>query len=700
MPCADENDALQAMLRSAMALHRAGMIDAAVNAYLPILQRDPACFDALHLLGVAELRRGNLELALVWLDRATAVAPSSVDAQVHRGAVTAGPWAQCRSARGVGRAIAVDPYHVGALTNRAAALLDQGQPAAALASVVQALALDPEHPPALYNHMSALRALGQTSEALVVCEKALRMLPPHADLLRHHAALLRDAGRTNEALAASDRALTLNPTDEGLLVNRAHALSELGHHDAAASIYSKAHALNGAMPYLPGWRLHAQLQVADWDGLDVLRAEIAAGIDEGRPVCEPFVSLLASLDRRRLRRCAELYARHQWGSLQPVRRTQARQSKRLRLGYFSADFHEHPTAQLCAGAIENHDRRRFEVVGLELGPPIGDSMRTRLRAGFDHFINLHDCSDSEAVEVARRLGIDIAIDLGGYTRRSRTRIFALRAAPLQVSWLGFAGTLGAPFMDYLLADGVVVPHEHGADYAEKIVRLPRSYQPNDDKRRIAERWPSRGELGLPAGAFVFCCFNSPAKITPEVFAIWMRLLRRLPSAVLWLLGHNTAAMQRLRRHAQSHGIDPGRLIFAQRLAPAEHLARHRAADLFLDTWPYNAHTTASDALWAGLPLLTVMGETFGSRVAASLLHAVGLPELVTASESEYEERAVALASDPEQLHGIRARLGERRQTHELFDTTRFTRGLMAAYEAIWQRHREGLAPAALDLTDA
>ncbi len=645
-------------------------------------------FDALHLLGVGELQCGNASKALFWLDRAVAADASIAAGHAHRGAALRELGHSGEALRALSLAIALDPNHVGALSNCAAALLDQGQPAAALECAERALALDPDHAVALYNRMSALRELGRLGEALVACERVLRVLPAGADLLGHHAALLRAAGRTGEALHACERALSFRPVDAALLANRGHLLRDLGQHAAAAVSYRQAHVVNPTMPYLAGWLAHSQLRTADWEGMDELREEIAAGIDAGRPVCEPFISLLLPLCRARLRRCAELHAGHLREAPSPETRLRPRPRRdRLHLGYFSADFHEHPTAQLLAGVIEHHDRSRFEVTALALRPPVKDAMHARLRAGFDRFVEIHDRSDSEAAHTARQLDIDIAIDLGGYTRGSRSGIFPHRAAPAQVAWLGFPGTLCAPCIDYLIADGVVVPPAHASDYAETVVRLPHCYQPNDAKRRRHARAPSRAELNLPADAFVFCCFNNPAKITPEVFAVWMRLLPRLPGSVLWLLEDNTAATQQWARHAESHGVDPRRLVFAPRWSPAEHLARHAAADLFLDTWPYNAHTTASDALWAGLPLLTLRGETFVSRVAASLLQAVGLPELITDSAAAYEALAFELATHRDRLTSLRQRLGAQRSDHPLFDTAGFTRDLETAYEAIWKMNQ-------------
>lgn len=694
-----EDNSSRSLVQTALALHCAGKSDAAIAAYAEVLECDPRCFDALHLLGLVELQRGNPATALGWFDLAIAENRTSAAAHTHRGAALRELGRSAEALSALDRAIALDPRHVSALSNRAAVLLDQGQPAKALAAADRALALDPNHGVSLYNRVSALHELGRPREAIVSCEHALRVLPASADLLARYSSLLRDAGRPSEALRACERALAQCPHDAALLANRGHLLSELGQHASAAASYRHAHAIDPTLPYLPGWRAHAQLRIADWEGLEELQDEIASGIDAGKRVCEPFVSLLLPLSRHQLRRCAELHTR----SLSDRRcrcpaedeieegapvASQAREG-RLRIGYFSADFHDHPTSQLVAGVIEHHDRERFEVTAFALGAPIEDDMRARLRVGADHFVDLHNHSDADAVRISRLLGIDIAVDLGGYTRGSRSGIFVRRAAPIQVSWLGFPGTSGSPVFDYLIADDVVAPTAHADDYSEELVRLPHCYQPNDSRRQIGEETPSRAALGLPRDAFVFCCFNNPAKIAPEVFDVWMHLLRRLPDSVLWLLDENPAATQQLGLHAENRGIDPRRLIFAPRRPTAEHLARHRLADLCLDTWPYNAHTTASDALWAGVPLLTLQGATFGSRVAASLLQAVGLPELITGSLPDYESLALELGTNRARLRQLRQQLELQRTACPLFDTVGFTSDLESAYLTMWSRN---LAP--------
>jgi protein O-GlcNAc transferase len=347
---------------------------------------------------------------------------------------------------------------------------------------------------------------------------------------------------------------------------------------------------------------------------------------------------------------------------------------------------------LMAGVFEQHDRNRFELVGLSFGPDDGSEMRTRVRNAFDRFIDLREKSDAEIAWLMRQSEIDIAVDLKGYTKDHRSGIFAFRGAPIQASYLGYPGTMGAPYIDYIIADRIVLPEEHRSGYTEQIAYLPDSYQCNDSERAIGEKTPTRKEAGLFEKGFVFCCFNNNYKITPDMFALWMRVLREIPESVLWLLEDNIDAVRNLKREAEERGVASERLVFAPKLSAAEHFARHRLADLFLDTQPYGAHTTASDALWAGLPVLTVLGPTFSSRVAASLLTAMGLPEMIADSPEAYQAAALHLARCPEVLAAIRSRLAANRKTSALFDTARFTRNLESAYATMWQRWQRGQPP--------
>jgi predicted O-linked N-acetylglucosamine transferase (SPINDLY family) len=370
----------------------------------------------------------------------------------------------------------------------------------------------------------------------------------------------------------------------------------------------------------------------------------------------------------------------------------------VRIAYLSADFYLHATAYLTAGLFELHDRSRFEVLGVSFGPDDASDMRARLVKSFDRFCDVTARSDEEAARLLASLQVDIAVDLKGYTQDARTGILAYRPAPIQICYLGYPGTMGASFMDYVIADATVLPFDQQSFYTEKIIHLPDCYQVNDSRRAIAERTPSRPEAGLPGQGFVFCCFNNNYKITAPIFEVWMRLLSAVPGSVLWLLSDNTSAHNSLRRQAAARGIDAARLVFADRLPIDRHLARQRLADLFLDTLPYNAHTTASDALWAGLPMLTCRGEAFAGRVAASLLNAAGLPELVTGSLQEYEAMALKLATDASLLGSIRRKLAQNRPNCPLFDTDRFRRHLEAAYLTAWGIYQRGEPPGSFSIS--
>jgi len=353
---------------------------------------------------------------------------------------------------------------------------------------------------------------------------------------------------------------------------------------------------------------------------------------------------------------------------------------RLKIGYFSADFHNFPGMYLMAGLLESHDRERFEVYAFSYGPDKDDAMRRRIVAAVDHFIDIREMSTQEAVDLSREHGIDIALHRNGHTKGSRTELFQQRLAPVQISYLGYPGTLGADFIDYLVADPVVIPEEERQYYSEKIIYLPDTYQPNDNTRQIAETNTTRADFGLPEEGFVLCCFNQNYKISPQEFDIWMRVLGQVEGSVLWLLKSNRWAEENLKKEAEHRGIDPSRVIFAEKIPHAEHLARHKHADLFVDTFNYNAHTTASDALWSGLPIVTKQGRQFAARVAASLLRAVGLPELITESEGDYERLILELAHDRQRLGAIKETLKANRHTEPLFDTQRYARNLEAGFD--------------------
>ena len=598
------------------------------------------------------------------------------------------------------KAIALNPDYAEAWSNRGAVLHDLKRHDDALVSCDKALALKPDHVEAWLNLGVTLHDLTQLDEALASYDKAIALNPDYAEAWSNRGVVLHDLKCFEEALASYDKALALKPDNAEARFSLGVTLQGLKRFEEALASYDKALALNADMPYALGNWLLTTMFLCDWKGLDAACDKITKRIDTGDRASTPFPVLAIPSSLAQQRKCADIYIQDKFPAnpcLPPFGEKYAHD--RIRIGYFSADFHNHATAYLMAELFELHDRSKVEVIGFSYGVSSSGAMRKRLETAFDRFIDVSAKTDQEIALLARTFEIDIAIDLKGFTQDSRTGIFAMRPAPVQVNYLGYPGTMGADYIDYLIADPTLIPPEHIPHYSEKIVYLPHTYQVNDSHRKISDRGMSRKDAGLPKEGFVFCCFNSNFKITPDVFAVWMRLLQKVEGSVLWLFEGDSTAASNLRQEAKKRGISADRLVFAERMDLSDHLARYRLADVFLDTLYCNAHTTASDALWAGLPVLTCLGETFAGRVAASLLNAIGLPELIARSHDEYESLALALATDPQRLSAIKQKLAQNRTTHPLFDTALFTRHIESAYAAMWERHQAGLSPDHIHVPD-
>jgi len=594
------------------------------------------------------------------------------------------------------QSVALDGGNADGWLNLAACRRRAGALVEALACCERSIAARPQHPDGWSSRGAALLDLQRPEEALQSCDRAIALQAQHAEAWSNRGLALSALRRFDEAVASYQQATVLAPRSAQAWTNLAVTLTDLGRYEESAACYDKALALDPP-PFVLGDWLRAKMQVCDWTGFEAACDRTLAAVDAGERAASPFALLAIPSSPGQQRRCAETYVRELFPTAASPAAPSKRTSGRIRLGYFSRDFRNNALSYLLAGLFEQHDRDRFELFAFSFGPQVIDAMRTRVEAAFEHFLDVSRKTDDQVAQLARELGLDIAVDLKGLSGYARTGIFARRTAPVQVNYMGYPGTMGAPYIDYLIADRVVVPERELRHYSECVVWLPHTYWANDSKRPIAPRTPSRAESGLPENAFVFCCFNNPAKITPDAFNAWMRLLAAVEGSVLWLLDHNATATRNLRAEAQARGIAPARVVFAPQVEPAAHLARHRVADLVLDTFYYNAHTTAADALWAGLPVLTCPGEAFASRVGASLLRAVGLPELIAASRSEYEHLALSLATEPLRLAAIRKKLTENIPTHPLFDTALFTRHMEAAYAAMWERHQAGLPPAPIHL---
>lgn len=654
------------------ALARAGQAGAALDSYRDAVRVEPGDVAAWNSLGVALMARSG----------------------------GVGEAAACFR-----RAVALDGGRAEIHNNLAAALRELGDLEGASDAYRAALALDPESAEIHSNYGIVLRYQGALEAAAGQYRAALALNPAYAGAHNNLGIVLVEQGHPAEAVACFARALEIDPAFANAWINLGNACSALGRVSAALDAFERARALD---PDQVGPLVHERRQACDWRTFAEDEADLLAALRRGRASIVPF-ALLASpgatpADLRRVaERAAERIARSVPAPF--VHRPDPDRRGPLRVGYLSADFHEHATAYLAAEMFERHDRARVAPFAYSFGPDDGSPMRARLERSFERFADIRTLSHRAAAEMIRADGIDILVDLKGYTRGARSGIAAWRPAPVQVNFLGYPGTMGAGFIDYIVADPVVLPMDRQPFFTERIVHLPWCCQPNDSRRprapenaTAAVRAARRDGAGLPAAALVLCCFNNPFKVTPAFFEVWMRLLRAAPGAVLWLFDANDAVKDNLRREAAARDVDPARLVFAPRLPLADHIARLSLADLVLDCGPYGAHTTASDALWAGVPVLTCAGETFSSRVGSSLLRAAGLPELATGSLDEYETLALALIGAPARRESLRARLAASRATAPLFDAAGFARALETAFETMADLWRRGEAPRAFAVT--
>ena len=721
-----------ANLQQACAQHQQGNLARARALFEQVLKVQPANLTALNALAVIAAQSKDHPRALDLFERALRSDPHNATTHCNRGLVyqqlkdlesaaasferaialradyalahynhgtTLHDMGQARAAlQSYERAIAADPRLAAAHYNRGVILQELGEPHDALCSYDRAIMLQPGYVEAHYNRGVLLQALGQPTAALASYDQAIALDAAHSRAYTNRGVLLCRLQRSAAALDSLDRAIAIRPDAANAHFNRGIVLNDLRQYEASIASFDRAIALGYDGVGLYGGRRHAKMQICDWRDFDAERQDLIDRLGRDEPASPPFHVLLTSDSARLQRQAAVAWVRSQYppdATMPPL--LPYPRHRRIRVGYFSADFHDHATLYLMAQLFAEHDREAFDITAFSFGPDGESAMRSRVTSAVDAFHPVRGRSDAEVALLSRRLEIDIAVDLKGLTQFSRPEIFARRAAPLQVSYLGYPGTMGAEFMDYLIADRTLVPEGLESGYGENIIFLPDSYQVNDARRAAVDDTFTREQLGLPEAAFVYCCFNNTFKITPAMFGAWMRILQRVDGSVLWLYQGAPVAAENLRREAVARGVDPARLVFAPFMASPQHLARHRAADLFLDTSPCNAHTTASDALWAGLPLLTLAGEAFASRVAASLLHALRMPELVTTSLGEYERRAVAFGTDRTLLQAVTQTLRRHRLTTPLFDTRLFAGRLQTAYRAIYDRHHAGLPPAPITI---
>jgi protein O-GlcNAc transferase len=572
----------------------------------------------------------------------------------------------------------------------------------ALAAYERVAELRPELAEGWVGRGNVLVARRQYDQAAAAYQRAVNLQPGLAIAWLGLGNILFRSGRHSDAIAAYDQAVRLDATLAEAWFGRGNVFVVLNRHDDAFAAYDAAFRLQPKLKYAEGNRLHAKLQLCDWSDLDAEVVHLLMNIRNDELASQPFGLLSFATSAADQLQCAKRYVAEEIAGAAAdamAWRAERYSHQRIRVAYVSSGLKEHPISLLTVGLFEQHDRKRFETYGIALSRAIESEFQTRLRASFDHYVEACDQSDADVAQMLRRLEIDIAVDLDGHTAGARPAILAARPCPLQINYLGYPATMGAPFIDYVVADRHIIPPAQRSSYSERVVYLPGSFQANDAKRPVPANMPSRSAAGLPEDAFIFCSFNQSFKLLPGVFEIWLRLLKQIENSVLWMLATNTTAAHNLRSEAQRRGVAPERILLAPRAAYRDYLAQYRLADLFLDTFPFNAGTTASDALWCGLPVLTCSGEPMAARMAGSLLHAVGLPELVTRSPADYEALALRIASDRTALSDFKARLARNRERCPLFDTEQFTRHVEAAYMEMWQRQERNEPPASFAVAE-
>lgn len=688
---------------------QAGRLHDAERICRQVLQVSPSSADAAaawNYLGLIALQAGRLADAEHDFLAAIGLKPDVAAFHVNLGNALQGQGKLQEAVESFQRCIQLKPDHAIAHSNLGNSLLAQGRLDEAVASVQRALHFKPDYLKARYNLGLMLRVQGRLDEAVDCFRKVLQLQPNLAEAHNELGALLKIQRKLSAAANSLQRAVQLDPQFADAHQNLALVQKNQGQLEAAIASFQTALKLRPDNPGGLGQLVFLQQNVCSWENGEALSQQLIDSVANQQRLglgdyCSAFGFLSVHLPTTPAQQfqCARDWSKTKTLPNAATRINVRPASRRpgdskLTIGYLSGDFHSHPVAFLTAELFEQHDRERFVIRGYSYGPDDGSPIRQRIARGVDQFVDLQAASFVEAAERIAADGVDILVDLTGYTQKARTQILSLRPASIQVNYLGYPGTMGAAFIDYILVDGFIVPRDQQPFFAERLVHLPNSYQVNDSRREIASHIPSRAECGLPEQGFVFCSFNNNFKITPRMFDVWMDLLRAKAGSVLWLLGGNHQATVNLQREAELRGVAAERLVFAPRVPLPEHLARHHLADLYLDTFPYTGHTTTNDLLWMGCPVVTMIGETFASRVAGSLLQTMDLPELITHSYDEYRELALRLSLDEDALQEVRRRVAANRATSPLFDCQRFARNVERAYSTMWAMHAAGEVPRA------
>lgn len=712
------------LLQQAVYHHQSKNYIEAKRLYKYLLKMNASNFDALMLLGFLHAELGELEDAIACLSKAAKINDQSEPLCFNLAVAYMSKGQQQNAERFFRRVLTINPANLKSIQELAVIESRKGNLEASIAYYERAIQISPVDAD-IYNDLALVKKRQKDyigTESLL--KRSLELDPSNASALNNLGNLYFEIGNLSDAQKAFNAAININPTivapyiglgtiseardayleaieyyDKSLnineksivaLTNKAQVLVKLGRYQEALSIFKEAQSIDPDFRNLLGSIIGVQLKLCDWSLLAKQVDGLQQKISSGLPVTDPFVELTVMDSLRLQKKAAEIYFSDQYLTSKPLPAKQGKASQKIKVAYCSADFRAHPVSFLTAELFEIHDREKFEFIGISFSN-VKDEWHKRISCAFDQFLDASQMSDEEVIDFARKHELDIAIDLGGYTQKSRFGLFVKRLAPVQMSYLGYLGTTGSNCIDYIIADSEIIPAESQKFYSEKVAYLP-TYQANDSHRAPSNLKFSRQTLGIPEDAFVYCCFNNNYKILPEVFSSWMRILTQVEKSVLFLYADTSIAQENLRKEAAARGVDPARLIFGERLSVSDYLARYHVTDLFLDTYPYNAGATASDALWVGVPVLTRQGESFASRVASSLLKAIGLPELITKSIGDYEMLATRLGSNPDKFRDIKSRLQANRSITALFNTRQIASNLERLYKTAHERAISGQQP--------
>ena len=689
------NPQLQLMLQQGIQAFQDGNIDGADSILKRVIQVDTKNLPALHILGLIKASQEKYEEAASLLARAARIQPNDASIRYNLAKALTDSGSDKEALPHHKKSVELAPNNPEGWLSYGKTASNLGRHEDALTCYDSALKLKPDYAAAALNKGAALKELKRYEEAVVCAERALSVDPKLAEGWLNLGVALRQLKRFDEAIAHYDTALSLKSDYAEAWFNKGGILNELNRYEEAIAHWDKALSLKSNIDWLYGHFVHLKMKIGSWDNFHEEVNNIIDKLRLHQKASPPFQILSLTDDASLLKKSSEIYGFEEYPFNPTLGKISKRpKSQKIRIAYFSSDFGNHAVSLLTAELYEIHDRSRFEVFAFSLRrAPENDAINLRLRKGFDRFVDAEDMSDLEIARLARELEIDLAIDLSGQTQFSKTGIFAYRAAPIQVNWLGYPGTSGADFIDYIVADKTIIPESHQQFYTEKVVYLPDTYMVDDSMRVPSSRVFTREECGLPKNAFVYCCFNNGYKFNPQVLDSWSRILFKVENSILWISENNKLFKSNIVIEFEKRGINSDRIIFAQKMElMVDHLARSSLADIFLDTHPYNAHTTAMDSLKAGVPVLTLIGQSFAGRVAASLLNAIGLPELITHNQEEYEAKAIEFGLNPQTLANIKQRLASNRLTTPLFNTSRFTKNLEAAYLNMYELHQAGSQP--------